>query len=336
MSRRDGSGTPRTIPLPPLPPRSNHNLPTYLEDLTVRLATGLGNLSEDDRRRHARYLLAAQRPDGGFAGREGESDLYYTGFALRGLAVLGELHGEPAERAAAFLRSRMTGRESIIDFLSLIYGARLLAMTAGVDPLADSPPAWRDAVAGALDRLRRDDGGYAKAPEGNASSTYHTFLVVLCLQLIERPVPDPARVVAFLKSQRCEEGGYREIRASKRAGTNPTAAAVGTLRALGALTPDDRESTLDFLVTMQNDEGGFRANTRIPIADVLSTFTALVTLIDLDALHEVDVDAALRFVREMEQESGGFHGAAWDPAHDVEYTFYGLGAWGLLARPALA
>ncbi|MFO0867862.1 MAG: prenyltransferase/squalene oxidase repeat-containing protein [Pirellulales bacterium] len=302
----------------------------YLEDLTLRLTAGLGQLAEADRNRHATYLRAAQQADGGFAGREGGSDLYYTSFGLRGLAVLGELYGATAERAAEFLRGRLSGKESIVDFLSLIYSARLLAAAAGVDPLADATPLWRDAVAEALHRLRRTDGGYAKGPEGHASSTYHTFLVVLCLQLIDRPVPEPEQIVAFLRTQACEEGGFREIRAGKRAGTNPTAAAVGTLRALGALTPADRESTLDFLVNMQNDEGGLRANTRIPIADLLSTFTGLVTLIDLDALHEIDAPAALRFVRGLELPGGGFHGAAWDAAHDVEYTFYGLGCRALL------
>src|SRR3954463_8121966 len=108
-------------------------MPTYLEDLTLRLAAGIAELPEEMRRRHARYLLAGQRDDGGFAGREGGSDLYYTGFALRGLAILGELHGEVAQRAAKYLRSRMRGQESIIDFLSLIYGGKLLEAAAGVD-----------------------------------------------------------------------------------------------------------------------------------------------------------------------------------------------------------
>ena len=72
---------------------------TYLAELTTRLAAGIAELPEATRDRHAKYLLAAQRADGGFAGREGESDLYYTGFALRSLALLGELYGPPAERA---------------------------------------------------------------------------------------------------------------------------------------------------------------------------------------------------------------------------------------------
>src|SRR5262245_60318635 len=210
------------------------SVPTYLEDLTLRLAAGIAELPEDFRARHGKYLLTAQRDDGGFAGREDGSDLYYTGFALRSLAMLGELYGPPAERATAFLRSRLQGQESIVDFLSLIYGAELLKSASGIDPLADASPNWREAVAAALERLRREDGGYAKGPEGNASSTYHTFLVLLCQQLIYREPMQPEAIVAFLKSQRCEEGGFREIRASKRAGTNPTAAAIGSLQILGA------------------------------------------------------------------------------------------------------
>src|SRR5207245_2248823 len=108
------------------------------------LAAGIAELPEDFRARHAQYLLAAQRNDGGFAGREGGSDLYYTGFALRSLAMLGGLYGQPAERAAAFLRSRLGGKESIVDFLSLIYGATLLESAAGLDVFHNAELGWRD------------------------------------------------------------------------------------------------------------------------------------------------------------------------------------------------
>ncbi len=303
----------------------------YLANLTVRLAAGLSALPDDVRARHARYLLAAQREDGGFAGREGGSDLYYTGFALRGLALLGELYGPPAEKAAAFLRSRLGGQESIVDFFSLVYGAALLDSAAGIDIFRDAGPAWKANVASLLETFRRSDGGYAKGPEGTASSTYHTFLVLLCLELAGRQPPDPERIVAFLHSQRAEEGGFREIRASKRAGTNPTAAAIAALQMLGSLDDTTCEDTRAFLAEMQTDEGGLRANTRIPIADLLSTFTGLLTLQDLGGGDEIDIGALRQFVRSLEREEGGFHGAAWDTAHDVEYSFYGLGCLGLLA-----
>ncbi len=305
----------------------------YHQQLTLRLATGLGEVDEATRGRHTQFLLAKQQADGGFAGREGASDLYYTSFGLRSLAILGQLEGEVAQRAAQFLETRLAGHESVVDFLSLIYSVKLLEAAAGIDVFAQADAAWPDSVAQALESLRRSDGGYAKGAEGMASSTYHTFLVLLCLQLIERPIDDAAALVRFLKSQEAEDGGFREIRASKRAGTNPTAAAIGALRILDALDDETTEGTLDFLVEMQNDEGGLKANTRIPIADVLSTFTGLLTLADLSALDEIDRPAAERYARSLEQPGGGFFGAAWDEVADVEYTFYGLGTLALLHVP---
>lgn len=311
-------------------------MPTYLEQLTLRLATGVSLLPEDFRAAQTRYLLAAQKGDGGFGGREGGSDLYYTGFALRSLSILGELYGPVAERAASFLESRLRGQEAIVDFLSLIYGAMLLDTSAGIDIFRNATGDWRTSVADALEALRREDGGYAKAREGTASSTYHTFLVLLCRQLIERDAPEPERIAAFVRGQAADEGGYREIRVSKRAGTNPTAAAIGSLQILDSLDDDARAATLDFLAQMQTDEGGLRANTRIPIADLLSTFTGLLTLQDLNGSRQVNLGALQRYVHGMARPEGGFHGAAWDTAHDVEYSFYGLGCMALLANEAAA
>ena len=297
---------------------------SYLQALTFRLADAIARLPTVTRERHAVYLRSAQGDDGGFTGREGGSDLYYTGFGLRSLAMLGELDEACARRAGQFLQGRLTGRESIVDFLSLVYSAALLKLVADVDIFADAPSNWREAVAKALSKLRRPDGGYAKGAEGRASSTYHTFLVMLCLELIDSPIPDPQAIVGFLKSQSCEGGGFREISVSKRAATNPTAAAIGALQILEALDSYPTDGCIDFLADMQTDEGGLRANTRIPIADLLSTFTGILSLQDLGAADEIDLPAARRFAESLEQPGGGFHGAAWDAAHDVEYTFYGL------------
>jgi geranylgeranyl transferase type-2 subunit beta len=309
----------------------------YLQELTVRLAEGLGRLPAEQRRSHADYLVSVQQPDGGFAGRMGGSDLYYTAFALRGLSILGELYGPVAQRAEQYLARQLVSHQTIVDFFSLFYAANLLKISAGMDLFKSVDPNWPEQVATFLETLRREDGGYSKAPEGNAGSTYHTFLVVLVLQLLERPIPKPEKVVEFLQSQLQPDGGWREIRVSKRAGTNPTAAAAATLRiiaqdhdGLGALPPEIKEITIDFLCDMQTEEGGLRANTRIPIADLLSSFTGGLTLSDLDSFEELDVDLFRRFVYSLQLPGGGFQAAAWDESHDVEYTFYGLGCLALL------
>lgn len=310
---------------------------SYLQNLTVRLATGVGNLPQEQRELHSGYFLRSQRDDGGFAGRMGGSDLYYTAFALRGLSILGELYGDPAEKAAAFLHQQLAGHQTIVDFFSLFYAASLLKVSAGIDVFENSDPQWRDKVADFLGTLKREDGGYAKAPEGHAGSTYHSFLVVLVLELLEKEIPEPASIASFLESRRDPEGGWREIRASKRAGTNPSAAAVATMKILNQGNPelatmdhDLSELTLDYLCEMQTDEGGLRANTRIPIADLLSSFTGGLTLADMNSFDELDVDLYRRFVNSLQLTDGGFQAAAWDDAHDVEYSFYGLGCLALL------
>lgn len=305
--------------------------PTYLPQLTIRLATGLGRVDPQTRARHGEFLQRAQRPDGGWAGRMGESDLYYTSFGLRALAILGKLYGDVAARAAAFLASRLHSQEVLVDHMSLVYGAALLDTAAGLDVYGPDGSAWKQRFASRILELRRDDGGFAKGPQGVASSTYYTFLSLLCLELIEHPCPEPEQAVAFILSQRDDEGGFREIRAGKRPGTNPTAAAIGVLRMLSALDDHTRTITAEFLADMQDDDGGLLANSRIPIPDVLSTFTGLLTLSDLGRLDLVDTPAASRFVRQLENPAGGFLAALWDEACDVEYTFYGLGCLALLS-----
>ncbi len=292
---------------------------------------GLEQVPEEIRRRHADYFKRAQQPDGGFAGRMGGSDVYYTSFALRGLAILGELYGELAERAADFLRRRLPCEEKLIDQMSLIFAAALLDAAAGIDVYTPAGDAWKEAFAARLHALRREDGGYAKGPDGAASSTYHTFLALLCLELTGRQVDAPERIVRFIQTQRDPLGGFREIRVGKRPGTNPTAAAIGILRMLDALDDETRLSTAAFLADMQDDDGGLLANSRIPIADVLSTFTGLLTLADLDQLQTVNRPAAFRFIQSVQHGEGGFLAAIWDDVRDVEYTFYGLGSLALLA-----
>lgn len=301
----------------------------YLADLTARLAEGIGQLPEAVRRKHLDYLLGAQRTDGGFSGREGGSDLYYTAFGLRSLSILGELYGPVAERAAEFLRSQLSRQQTVVDFFSLFYGAHLIRAAAGLDIFAAAEAGWPYRVAQFLESLRCADGGYAKAQGGSAGSTYHSFLVLLVYELLELPFPDPDRVVEFLAGQADPQGGWREIRASKRAGTNPSAAAVATLKILGRLAAVDRDPLIEFFCRMQSNEGGLCANTRIPLADLLSTFTGWLTLIDLRAGQELEPRSLRQFVDSLQLPAGGFQAFALDPGHDVEYTFYGLGCLAL-------
>ncbi len=297
---------------------------SYLQDLTLRLAIGASQIDPSVRQRHADWLRSQQRNDGGFAGREGESDPYYTAFALRALWILDALDSSIGDRAAAFLRSRLSGKESIIDMISLVFAAAICELAVGSVVIDDDDLAWRENIATLLATLRTEDGGFAKTPEGRAGSTYQTFLSLLCHELIEIEPTEIQKIVDFIGSQAHRDGGFLEIRAAKRAGVNPTAAAIGSLKTIGRLVPQEHSSTIEFLSEMQSDEGGLSANTRIPFADLLSTCTGLITLADIDAINVIDVRAAERYAWSMQSPGGGFTGFALDQTADVEYTFYGI------------
>jgi geranylgeranyl transferase type-2 subunit beta len=303
----------------------------YLQRLTGRLIDGVDRLPADILRMHAGWVRARQSADGGFPGRDGGSDLYYTGFALRALAVLQQLESDTCDRAATFLRGRMTVSAGVVDLFSFLVCAFLVRLGGGPDVLADAPADWPDRVADTLETFRHADGGYAKAPGGTSGSTYTTFLVALALEVLGRTIPQPDRVVSFLRG-RSRDGGFVEIPQMKRAGTNPTAAAIGTLQILSVLDQETLRGVTEFLARLvAAEEGGLRANDRIPAADLLSTFTGSWTLADLGALERLDRVAIRRYAESLQGPDGGFRGGLWDAGMDVEYTFYGIGVLGLLA-----
>src|SRR5262245_43681329 len=302
----------------------------YLLNLTDRLTAGLARMPEEFRARHSAHLRAAQNSDGGFSGREGGSDLYYTGFALRGLAVFRALTPQICNQSATFLRHSLTQQASVVDFFSLLYSCVLVEL-AGVEVLAGAPADWPERVAATLETFRTPDGGYAKTPGATSGSTYHTFLVGLCYQLLGKALPRFDELVRFIHARRREDGGFVEIAPMRRSGTNPTAGAVGVLQLAGdGLTDDIRTGVIDFLARMPGMEGGLRANDRAPLSDLLSTFTGSWTLAQLGALDRLDADAVREYAQSLEQPEGGFRGGIWDERADVEYTFYGLGVLALL------
>jgi geranylgeranyl transferase type-2 subunit beta len=310
---------------------SAHTQDSFLLRLTVRLAAGLGELDPQRAARHRSFLDSFQQPDGGYAGRRGGSDLYYTSFAVRALALLGALDESRCAAVARYLQNTAEKqRYSLIDLVSWFYSAITVQLASGLAAFDGDQETLADEVAAALEAFRRADGGYAKTQEGGVGSTYHTFLAVLCYELLGRVPPDIEAIVRFLLARRREDGGFVEISPVRRGGTNPTAAAAVLLQRFGAADKDVREGIAAFLEQVKGAEGGLRANTQIPFCDLLSTFTGLLVAQQLEIQSGLDAQACARFVEQLELSGGGFRGAAWDEEADPEYTFYGLGTLALL------
>ncbi|QDT66062.1 prenyltransferase/squalene oxidase repeat-containing protein [Calycomorphotria hydatis] len=304
---------------------------SYLFELADRLAQGVRKVPRERLDRHQSFLLSMQMPDGGFRGREGDSDLYYTGFAVRALSLIDGFDQSCAGRVGDYLGQSQFDRLEVIDLISWMYSALVVQFSGGPDVLSDAPDDWPQQIAEKLETTRTADGGYAKTTEGAAGSTYHSFLVALIYEMIQQPLPYSDRLVQFLFDRQRDDGGFVEIAPMKRSGTNPTAAAAALLKMYDALDAETVEDITGFLGDVWTNEGGFQANTRIPFADGLSSFTGLLTCRDLNITNLADEQRMKTLVEtQLEFPTGGFRGAAWDTDADVEYTFYGLGLLGLL------
>lgn len=303
----------------------------YLIRLGQRLTNGLAGMSAARQQRHVDFVLRFQHDDGGFSGREGDSDLYYTSFAVRALAMLNALSPERGGNIAVFLRGIRWESLGVIDLMNWLATALAIQSSCGIDLLENASASWSQSMAESLEAVRTKDGGYAKGTEGASGSTYHSFLVLLTYQLLNLPVPRKNSLIQFLYDRQRDDGGFVEIAPMRRSGTNPTAAGAAVLKELGAM---DAETTADiraFLKDVRGGEGGFQANPRVPFCDGLSTFTGLLTCQDLGFTEILDLGALRQWVvTQLEFPTGGFRAAAWDEAADVEYTFYGLGILGLL------
>jgi len=339
---------------------SQHKRPPFLLRLADAVRSGVRELSDERRSRHRRFVLQQQRSNGGFAGRLGDSDLYYTTFGLRALAALGDPPVGSLASAGRFLQRfewRSLDGVELLNWLSSLLTLRTLQAEAGKDEgengrasaRADATeatetatpasnlvaPTWPSPleVAERLERLRTADGGYAKRESARTGSTYQSFLVCVTYELLGLAVPEPERLVGFLSSRRRPDGSFAEVGAARQGGTNPTAAALVALSCLGSVSDEVRDGAADFLSQVWLSEGGFRANRRIPVVDLLSTFTALTACWELGLRQLVDGQRVRRFVQsQLELPGGGFRAGLWDEQADVEYTFYGLGCLALAAQ----
>src|SRR3954464_10864952 len=171
------------------------------------------------------FLWSLQNADGGFNDRGGNSDLYYTAFALEGLIALREQL--PVEAVTRYLRG--FGEGAGLDFVHLACLARAWA-SVSIDAVDG---ATRDAIVSRIESHRTADGGYDSVPNAKSGTLYACFLAWGAYQDLRREMPAPNAMVGCIASLRAEDGGYANQRNLPMGLTPSTAAAVTLLRQLG-------------------------------------------------------------------------------------------------------
>ena len=95
----------------------------FLLALAERLTSGLSTIPESTLQKHRQFVLSQQMTDGGFRGREGGSDLYYTSFAIRCLGLTGGINHSEAENIVDYLSGFQWRSLENIDLKNYIYSA---------------------------------------------------------------------------------------------------------------------------------------------------------------------------------------------------------------------
>lgn len=293
-----------------------------------------------------RFLKSQQNDDGGFKDRKGQSDLYYTVFALDALTALRQPADSP--RLRAYLGSFGDGAD--LDFVHLCALARCRAAIAyessrGLGPVAELteqtagrsgggviPMATRESIVPRLSEFRARDGGFNPVPGSARGTAYGAFLGVAAYQDLKAELPEPMELVRSLKFLETADGAWtNEVfgRGPMPVGaTNATAAAVTVLRNLNVPV---NPAVGEWLLAQTHPQGGFLAVPGAPIPDLLSTATALHALAGMQASFDGIKEQCLDFVDSLWTNEGSFHGNWADDHLDCEYTCYGLLALGHLS-----
>jgi hypothetical protein len=303
------------------------------------------------------FLQREQNEDGGFKNRVGQSDLYYTVFALDGLLGLQTAAlaspGAPMiascdtifQKAEQYLNRFEDGTD--LDFVHLCCLARAWASvhTFRNQAAPAAPLPGRPGLLPHLETFRSRDGGFGPIPASDTGTAYACFLALGAHQDLRAALPAPTDFERCLSNLECLDGAWtnelpvnqsHEPNGKAKPGrvrapfgsTNATAAVVTILRQLDVDVPSGIGS---WFLARAHPQGGFLAVPNAPVPDLLSTATALHALAGLQVSIGHLREPCLDFIDSLWTNEGGFFGH-WHEDHlDCEYTYYGLLALGHLS-----
>ena len=265
----------------------------------------------------ADFLRGLINEDGGFADRNGKSDLYYTVFGVEALLAL------QADFDRKKVLDYLAGQN--INALDFIHTACLARPLADLQIQIEKP--LRNAILQNIEKAKCPDGGFSR--EGSPTADiYGSFFALCAYQDLKGEPPDKKQLLKFIDSLRQKNGAYLNESTSTAGLSTSTAAAITILNSLNAPVSD---STINWLMDRYCQDGGFCAAENIPIPDLLSTATVLHALcangVDISGMKQ----QTLNFLDTLWSSRGAFCGSCADDTLDCEYTYYGLLALGHLS-----
>ena len=200
----------------------------------------------------AEFFLSRFNDDGAATDRAGQSDLYYTVFALEGLIAL---QRELPARVRLFLER--VGDGEGLDLVHLCCLARCWAalklpapdLAGRIDALWDRDNLYHSFLAwGALQDLGREPEPFPFRDGSLARTTPTTAAAVTLLRQMQSPVPEHA--VSYLLARAHPEGGFSATEDAPMPDLLSTATALHALSGQKVPFAHLKDRTLDFLDTL--------------------------------------------------------------------------------------
>jgi hypothetical protein len=267
------------------------------------------------------FLLSQLHASGGFSGRDGSPDLYYTVFGIEGLLALqADL---PHQSLAQWLATHTDGSQ--LDFIHLCCLIRSQA--------AMQNTAWleqhRSHISTRLEEQHRTPcGGYHVKPKQAHGNAYASLLAFAAYEDLRLPLPQAQRLRDCLDGLRTADHAWSNEAGLPLGMAPPTAAVLTLYRRMSWPTPPQ---SLHWLLSCLHDQGGFLAFPQAPLPDLLTTAVVLHSLASSEANLQPLQEPCLDFIDSLWSAAGGFHGNWTDHELDCEYTYYGLLALGHLS-----
>jgi hypothetical protein len=285
-----------------------------LASLDRRIAAGAAALPPAFCAACRNAVLAHRLPDGGFRGRAGAADEWYTDFALRVLALTG---ADTAVWAAA--RDWLAARtDPPADAVAACNRAQILRLLAAQ---GFSTPCAIGALAAAAQREADGHAGLSRA-----------FLAAVALGILGRGGAT-ARTEGMVRAAAQPDGGFADAPGGTSQ-ANATAAALAWLAWHRRLDAATAARAAAHLVAQQREDGGLSVLPELPCGDLLATANAVWVLAACGRLDALRLDRLSAFVRACRRPDGSFGAVPGDQGGDPEYVWYGLNTLGLLSAHA--
>ena len=266
------------------------------------------------------FTLNHQMPDGGFAGRSGQSDIYYTFFGVQLLFIL---QGSNIPALTFEYISSIKNLEQLdIIHLTCFLRTRHILDRIKKAPQRPWPTHQTDSL---LKRFISGNGGFCIDKNSAPGSIYASYLAHLtCKECnIELPL-DPEKIIGCIDRYRSQDGSYAEVENMETGTLSVTCAAVILQYEIAGIIDD---TAVAWIIERQAETGGFFASKNAFLPDLVSTAAAVFCLAIVGQNRSVN-QTILDFVESLMQENGGFCGNRHDGTPDIEYTFYALLAIG--------